>query len=355
MITIYSEKHRLRNAKTELFGGVLVAPYENPSRADIILERVKSEKLGEIIEPDEFGMEPVLALHDAGFVEFLQTAWEEWSQTEYKGEAIPTCWPARRMSTRIPNYIDGKVGYYALSSETSISEGTWEAAIASKNVALTGAELLLKAHSGTSVSTPLNANSAQGVFSLCRPPGHHAAFDMFGGYCFLNNAAIAAQWFRDNGIERVAILDVDFHHGNGTQDIFYQREDVLYLSLHGDPRDAFPHFSGYSDETGQDAGVGTTFNCPLPPGTNFKTWCNKLKDSLTKIDQFGADVLVVSLGVDTFEKDPISFFKLKSEDFLSIGQLLADLNLPTLFVMEGGYDIKELGINVVNVLQGFEG
>jgi len=334
---------------------VLVAPYENPSRADIILERVKSEKLGEIIEPDEFGMEPVLALHDAGFVEFLQTAWEEWSQTEYKGEAIPTCWPARRMSTRIPNYIDGKVGYYALSSETSISEGTWEAAIASKNVALTGAELLLKAHSGTSVSTPLNANSAQGVFSLCRPPGHHAAFDMFGGYCFLNNAAIAAQWFRDNGIERVAILDVDFHHGNGTQDIFYQREDVLYLSLHGDPRDAFPHFSGYSDETGQDAGVGATFNCPLPPGTNFKTWCNKLKDSLTKIDQFGADVLVVSLGVDTFEKDPISFFKLKSEDFLSIGQLLADLNLPTLFVMEGGYDIKELGINVVNVLQGFEG
>jgi acetoin utilization deacetylase AcuC-like enzyme len=356
MITIYSEKHRLRNAKTELFGGVLVPPYENPSRVDIILERVKSEKLGEIIEPDEFGMEPVLALHDAGFVEFLQTAWEEWSQTEYKGEAIPTCWPARRMSTRIPNYIDGKVGYYALSSETSISEGTWEAAIASKNVALTGAELLLKAHkAGTSVSTLLNANSAQGVFSLCRPPGHHAAFDMFGGYCFLNNAAIAAQWFRDNGIERVAILDVDFHHGNGTQDIFYQREDVLYLSLHGDPRDAFPHFSGYSDETGQDAGVGTTFNCPLPPGTNFKTWCNKLKDSLTKIDQFGADVLVVSLGVDTFEKDPISFFKLKSEDFLSIGQLLADLNLPTLFVMEGGYDIKELGINVVNVLQGFEG
>jgi acetoin utilization deacetylase AcuC-like enzyme len=158
MITIYSEKHRLRNAKTELFGGVLVPPYENPSRADIILERVKSEKLGEIIEPDEFGMEPVLALHDAGFVEFLQTAWEEWSQTEYKGEAIPTCWPARRMSTRIPNYIDGKVGYYALSSETSISEGTWEAAIASKNVALTGAELLLKAHkAGTSVSTLLNA------------------------------------------------------------------------------------------------------------------------------------------------------------------------------------------------------
>ena len=348
MITIYSEKHRLRNAKTELFGGVLVPPYENPSRVDIILERVKSEKLGEIIEPDEFGMEPVLALHDAGFVEFLRVAWDEWSQTEYEGEIIPICWPARRMSKRIPDFINGKVGYYALSSETSINEGTWEAALASKDVALSGAELLLK---GIETET----SAMKGVFSLCRPPGHHAAFDMFGGYCFLNNAAIATQWFRDNGVERVSILDIDFHHGNGTQDIFYKREDVFYLSLHGDPRDAFPHFTGYPEETGQDAGTGTTYNCPLPPGTQFKTWCDKLKESLTKIDQFGAEVLVVSLGVDTFEKDPISFFKLKSDDFLSIGKLIADLNIPTLFVMEGGYDIKELGINVVNVLQAFEG
>jgi len=348
MITIYSEKHRLRNAKTELFGGVLVPPYENPSRVDIILERVKSEKLGEIIEPDEFGMEPVLALHDAGFVEFLRVAWDEWSQTEYEGEIIPICWPARRMSKRIPDFINGKVGYYALSSETSINEGTWEAALASKDVALSGAELLLK---GIETET----SAMKGVFSLCRPPGHHAAFDMFGGYCFLNNAAIATQWFRDNGVERVSILDIDFHHGNGTQDIFYKREYVLYLSLHGDPRDAFPHFTGYPEETGQDAGTGTTYNCPLPPGTQFKTWCDKLKESLTKIDQFGAEVLVVSLGVDTFEKDPISFFKLKSDDFLSIGKLIADLNIPTLFVMEGGYDIKELGINVVNVLQAFEG
>ena len=229
-----------------------------------------------------------------------------------------------------------------MSSETSINKGTWEAALASKDVALTGAELLLN-------------GDEKGIFSLCRPPGHHAAFDMFGGYCFLNNAAIAAQWFRDNGIDRVTILDVDFHHGNGTQDIFYEREDVLYLSLHGDPCDAFPHFSGYREETGQGAGEGTTFNWPLSPGTQFKTWCDKLKQSLAKIDQFGAEVVVVSLGVDTFEKDPISFFKLKSDDFLSIGKLISDLQRPTLFVMEGGYDINELGINVVNVLQAFDG
>ena len=144
MITIYSEKHRLRNAKTELFGGLLVPPYENPSRADIILERLNSENLGEVSAPSEFGMEPVLALHDAGFVEFLRVAWDEWSQTEYEGEIIPICWPARRMSKRIPDFINGKVGYYSLSSETSINEGTWEAALASKDVALSGAKLLLK-------------------------------------------------------------------------------------------------------------------------------------------------------------------------------------------------------------------
>jgi len=332
MITIYSEKHRLRNAKTELFGGVLVPPYENPSRADIVLARVNSEKLGDVIAPREFGMEPVLALHDAGFVEFLQVAWDEWSQTKYEGEAIPTCWPARRMSQRRPDYIDGKVGYYTFSSETSINEGTWEAALASKDVALTGAELLLKANeSGTAISTPLNANSSQGVFSLCRPPGHHAAFDLFGGYCFLNNAAIAAQWFRDNGVKRVAILDVDFHHGNGTQDIFYDRQDVLYLSLHGDPRDAFPHFSGYSDETGQDAGIGATFNCPLPPGTQFKTWCDKLKECLAKIDQFETEVLVVSLGVDTFEKDPDQLFQTEIGRFSEYRQVVSGFKPPYAF------------------------
>ncbi len=178
---------------------------------------------------------------------------------------------------------------------------------------------------------------------------------LYGGYCFLNNAAIAAQWFRDHGARRVAVLDIDFHHGNGTQDIFCEREDVLYLSLYGDPREAFPHFSGYLEETGQGAGEGTTFNRPMLPGTRFEAWCNTLKEALEKLDQFGAETIVVSLGVGTFEQDPISFFKLKSDDFLTTGKLIAELQRPTLCVMEGGYDIEELGINTVNVLQGFEG
>lgn len=340
VLTIHSEAHKLRDSKTELFGGELVYPHERPSRVRYILDRISETGLGEVREPRDFGIEPILRVHDAGLVEFLRTAWDEWIKTGYKGEAMPICWPARRMAVRIPDYIEGKMGYYALSSETSISAGTWEASLASAHVALTGAEII--------------DSGANSIFSLCRPPGHHAARDMYGGYCFLNNAAIAAQYYLDHGADRVAVLDVDFHHGNGTQDIFYDRGDVAYLSLHGDPRDAFPHFLGYSDETGQGDGEGCNFNYPMNPGTGYDKWGSALEDALSKIGKFGAEVLVLSLGVDAFEADPISFFKLTSDDFTSCGAAIAELRIPTHFVMEGGYDIDEIGINTVNVLQGFE-
>jgi acetoin utilization deacetylase AcuC-like enzyme len=201
----------------------------------------------------------------------------------------------------------------------------------------------------------LVAGGARAAFALCRPPGHHAASDMYGGYCFLNNAAIAAQMFRDQGAGRVAVLDVDFHHGNGTQDIFYGRDDVLFCSLHGQPEDAFPHFLGYADETGSGGGEGFTVNYPMPPGTPFAIWGAALDDAIARIASYGPDALVVSLGVDTYKEDPISFFKLDSPDFLTMGDRIAKLGLPTLFVMEGGYAIDEIGLNTVNVLEGFEG
>ncbi len=340
MKTIYSEKHKLRDAKTELYGGELVMPFERPSRAQYIYDRIKAVGLGPITAPNEYGLDPITRIHDAEFVEFLQQAWTLWQAEGFKGEALPTCWPARRMSNKKPEFIEGQLGYYALAAETSLTDGTWDAAYASAQVALTGAEDIMAGHH---------------AFALCRPPGHHAAIDMYGGYCFLNNAAIAAQSLRDQGMDRVAIVDVDFHHGNGTQDIFYTRDDVLFASLHGDPMHAFPHFLGHADETGQGKGVGFTHNYPMPPGTNFETWRAALADALTKVTQFKPDALIISLGVDTFETDPISFFKLKSDDFTTYGADIAALNLPTLFVMEGGYDIAEIGINTVNVLTGFEG
>lgn len=341
MLTVFSEKHALRNAKTELYGGELVPPFECPVRAEYVLAHLKKVELGKVIVADEFGLDPITRIHDPAFLDFLEQCWRDWQAEGYRGEAIPTVWPARGMQQRIPNHIGGRLGYYAMAGETAISNGTWEAARASVNVALT-AQAVIK-------------NGASEAFALCRPPGHHAAGDMFGGYCFINNAAVSAQAFIDQGASRVAILDVDFHHGNGTQAIFYNRSDVMFLSLHGDPKDAFPHFLGYEDETGSGAGEGFNFNYPMSPGTNYKTWESALDDACKKIANYSPDALVISLGVDTFEHDPISFFKLTSDDFKRYGATIGALKLPTLFIMEGGYAVDEIGLNTVNVLQGYEG
>ena len=282
----------------------------------------------------------VLRAHDQQFVEFLRNAWADWVAAGNRGEAIPDCWPARRMAQRRPNGIAGRLGYYAMAGETSISAGTWEAASAAVDVALSAASVL--------------RDGARAAFALCRPPGHHAARDLFGGYCFLNNAAIAAQFLRDHGAERVAVLDVDFHHGNGTQDIFYSRSDVLYVSLHGDPSEAFPYFSGFADEAGADAGEGYNINFPLPRATGFGLWQQTLATALACIRRYSPDALVVSLGVDTFVRDPISFFRLESSDFSTYGGMIGACRIPTLFVFEGGYAVADVGVNVVNVLAGFE-
>lgn len=342
MDIIYSEDHRLRASKTELYGGELLPPFECPERMDYILEAIRKRNIGAIHDPKDFGRAPITAIHDEGFVTFIETCWQEWQEAGFKGEAIASVWPSRSMpSPRIPSFIDGKIGYYTLASETSISGGTAEAAYTSAQVALTGADLI-------------SSGSSRKIFSLCRPPGHHASKDQYGGYCFFNNAAIAAQHMRDQGASKVAILDVDFHHGNGTQAIFYDRDDVLFLSIHGDPVDAFPYFLGYAEETGEDKGAGFNVNYPLPPKTPYSKWSEALDDALGKITSYGPDALIVSFGADTFENDPISFFKLTSADFMDMGKRIAALGLPTLTVMEGGYAVEEVGTNTVNLIEGLE-
>ncbi len=340
MLTVYSPDHKLRNARTELYGGELVPPFECPERMEYILDRIGQVGLGEVIGPEEFSIKTIHRIHDPAYIEFLQDCWQEWEKEGFQGEAIPTVFPSRGMQHRIPDFIEGKMGYYAMAMETSISDGTWEAARASVNVALTAQSRV--------------AQGAGAAFALCRPPGHHSASDLYGGYCFINNAAVAVQAFLDQGAARVALLDVDFHHGNGSQAIFYGRSDVMFLSLHGDPRHAFPHFLGYADETGEGEGEGFNHNYPLGPGTPYPTWGEALKDACNRITTYAPDAIVVSLGVDTYEKDPISFFKLKSEDFRDYGRTLAALKLPTLFIMEGGYAVEEIGVNTVNVLTGYQ-
>jgi acetoin utilization deacetylase AcuC-like enzyme len=340
MQVIYSEDHKLRDAKTELHGGLLVTPFEGPFRAEWILLAVREAGFNDVVAPQHYGLETALKVHDAGFLAFLGKAWDLWEAAGFEGEAIPTSLPVRRTQLRIPRNIDGLLGYYANAIETSITKGSYEAALASMRCALTGADHINNGH--------------RFAFSLCRPPGHHAGIDLYGGYCFINNAAVAAQRFLDNGAQKVAILDVDFHHGNGTQDITYKRDDIFFASLHGDPVDAFPYFLGYADEHGEGAGEGFNQNYPLPPGTPWDVWSAALDDALARIRTFGAEAIVVSLGVDTFEQDPISFFKLTSTDFIRMGEKIAKAGVPVLVCMEGGYGVPEIGLNVANVLKGLE-
>lgn len=341
MKTVYSEDHRRHFPQGELFGGELVTPFERPSRVEHVLDRLRLQGFPKPIEAGPIEMAPVERIHNADYLAFLETAWDEWRAAGFKGEVIAASIPARRMQLdRPPVFIDGKVGYYCLSSETAITGGTWDAARASC-AAMQGAQRIV-------------SGGERAAFALCRPPGHHATADMYGGFCFLNNAAIAAEMFRMDGAARVAVLDVDFHHGNGTQDIFYNRGDVLFASLHGAPEHAFPYFLGHSDETGAGAGEGTNFNYPMPPDTTYATWAEALDDALAKIQNFRPDALVVSLGLDAYKDDPISFFRLESPDFTDCGRRIAKLGLPTFFVMEGGYAVSEIGVNAVNTLEGFE-
>jgi acetoin utilization deacetylase AcuC-like enzyme len=344
MQTVYTEAHRRQDGHSELFEGRLVTPFEMPRRAEIVIGRVREVGLGEILAPKEFGLAPVQRIHDRAFVAFLRDAWQDWVATGREFDALPHVWPVPGLmpsgQRRLSDSIDGKLGYYAIDAGTPIVAGTWEAITASANVALTGEQIL--------------AEGASAAFALCRPPGHHAGSDFYGGYCFFNNAAIAAQAMLDRGMKRVAILDVDYHHGNGTQQIFYSRSDVLTISLHADPRQEFPYFLGYADETGTAAGEGFHLNLPLPWGVDWSGYGTALDHALARIRADAPEALVVSLGLDTFEHDPISRFKLKAEDYPRMGQKIAGLKLPTLFVFEGGYAVDALGVNAVSVLTGFE-
>ncbi|MCV3210827.1 histone deacetylase family protein [Mesorhizobium sp. YC-39] len=340
MKTVYSPRHALQDAQIEFIRGKSVPSFEMPQRAELVLERIKAVALGPVVEPGSFGLEPLLAVHDPDFVEFLSTIWETWSAESGQIDAFPNAWPpprSRRIRTKRPG---AELGRYCIDMSSPIMAGTWTAVTSAADAALTATEIA--------------AGPERMAFALCRPPGHHAGRDYFGGYCFINNAAVAAQNLVDRGARRVAVLDVDYHHGNGTQDIFYERADVLVASIHADPETEYPYYSGYADETGDGPGEGFNLNVPLAWGSAYGEYKPALDTALARIAAHGTEALVVSLGVDTFDGDPISRFKLQNADFLSMGRAIASLGVPTVFVMEGGYAVADIGVNTVNVLTGFE-
>ncbi|MFN8458352.1 MAG: histone deacetylase family protein, partial [Anaerolineae bacterium] len=338
MQVIYSETHRQHDPPFEILeGGQKVPVFESPARLDRILAALNRTGWANLCPPDDFGLEPILAVHTQDYVDYLRTAYGEWqkqggelgSQTDTT-VLLASTFPPRR-SGRKPTSIAGLAGYYSFDLSCPIVAGTYAAARTAANCALTGAERLWAGDSA--------------VFALCRPPGHHAGRDYAGGYCYLNNASIAAKYLSSLSGGRIALLDIDYHAGNGTQDIFYDSAEVLTISLHADPEYQYPYFSGYVDEIGAGAGVGFHRNFPLPPGTDDVVYLHTLNQALNLITEFDPHYLVLSFGADTFGGDPLGDFALTTPGFTAIGASIATLDLPTLIVMEGGYNTEALGEN----------
>jgi acetoin utilization deacetylase AcuC-like enzyme len=345
MLTVHNPVHHLHAGRHEMYRGRLVPCHEVPDRLDHVLAELKRRPLGELRVPAEVSMDVLRRIHSGRYLDFLSKAWDDWvalDPANAQVDALPSVWPVRGFRDDVlPDNFAARMGLFSFDAGTPLTAGTWQAARAGAACAVEAAQAV--------------ASGAQrSAFALTRPPGHHAGADFFGGYCFLNNAALAAQTLRDGGFDRVAVLDVDYHHGNGTQSIFYARGDVLTVSLHGDPRTEYPFYLGHADERGIGDGEGANLNLPLPRGTGFARWRAALGAGIEAIGRFGAQALVVSLGVDTFEGDPISSFALRSADYLQVGSDIAALQLPTVFVFEGGYAVAEVGVNAVNVLEGFE-
>jgi acetoin utilization deacetylase AcuC-like enzyme len=349
MLTIYNALHQLHQGRHEMFRGRLVPCHETAARLDHVLAELHRRPLGPLRVPelDDDALDDALArIHDPRYLHFIEHAWRDWialDPANAERDALPSVWPAPGMRFDVlPENFAARLGLFSFDAGTPLTAGSWAAARGGAACAIDAA----RAVSGGEV---------RAAFALSRPPGHHAGADFFGGYCFLNNAALAAQTLREGGAQRVAVLDIDYHHGNGTQAIFYARADVLTVSIHGDPRTEYPFFLGHADERGAGAGEGFNLNLPLPRGTGFARWREALRDGLNAVQAFGAQALVVALGVDTFEGDPISGFTLRSADYLQVGQDIAGARLPTVFTFEGGYAVAEVGINTVNVLEGFVG
>jgi acetoin utilization deacetylase AcuC-like enzyme len=329
---------------------------EQPRRADILLACIEVARLGPISPARDHGMQPIQEVHSADFLAFLQEAYarqEHWKQDS--GPVFPETFPIRPARHRTTHPV-GRAGYYSFGTGSPILPGTWQAAYWSAQVAITAADRLL----GSDELGKAEPNA----YALCRPPGHHAGADIYGGFCYLNNAAIAARYLQQRwgavmphhipaNKQRIAILDIDYHHGNGTQEIFYRDPSVLYCSLHAHPDDDYPYFWVGADESGEDEGLGTNFNWPLKQGSTDGEYLQTLEKALGGVQHFLPCCLVVSLGLDIAAGDSVGGFCITTEGFEQIGKRIAALQLPTLIVQEGGYLLETLGQNAVAFLQPF--
>jgi acetoin utilization deacetylase AcuC-like enzyme len=352
MRAVYSPAHLGHETTFETVMGVQVPANEVAERIELIRAALEADGGFPIEPPVEHGADPIVAVHDPGLVRFLEEAWPEHRRAGIDRQAvIPESLGVRGLAEgmdagggllREPRFIGGRAGFWAFDTSSPIVAGTYRAARAAVDVALTTVDLVLD-------------GGERAAYGLCRPPGHHAARAMYGGYCFFNNAAIAAEAIARRSGEPVAILDLDFHHGNGTQQIFWRRGDVLYASLHGDPDQQYPYYLGRADETGEGPGAGTNLNVPLPAGTDNDAYLAALQPALDATSAFGGSILVVSLGFDTYAHDPICDFALTTDVYHEIGTRVAAIGRRLVVLQEGGYYRPALGENARAWLRGAEG
>jgi acetoin utilization deacetylase AcuC-like enzyme len=338
---VAGDAHRAHDPPYEVDYGEVVRPvYERVERAERIRDALAAAG-HPLVEPAPHGIEPVLAVHEPGLLGFLEQGWAAWRADGGPEVLIPDSFPIPRLGRGGGRDLGGGVGrpgWFCFDTATPMVAGSFPAALAAADAALTAADLV--------------AAGAPAAYALCRPPGHHAGPGYYGGFCFLNNAAIAARSLQRLG--RVAVVDIDFHHGNGTQDVFWEEPEVLYVSLHGDPAGHYPHFTGAADETGGGPGAGTNRNLPLPDGTGDDAYLEALAEAMAVVAGFDPATLVVSAGFDTFAGDPIGAFQVTTGGFRRIGAALAAAGRPTVVVQEGGYAVEALGANALALLRGVQ-
>lgn len=333
---IYDHRETKHAPQFYIKNGKLGGNLDTPKRSETLLSAFRAVNM-DVIDAVDFGLAPVIDVHTERYVRFLQRADEHQRLEAASGELVPTV--TRKGDTGVyPSSLVGQLEWHMFDTYSPISSTSMAAAIGATNSALTAASIL--------------KSDGRSAYALCRPPGHHAHADYGGGYCFFNNAAVAAEFLSKDG-SRVAILDIDADHGNGTQSIFYDRPDVLHVSLHADPALSYPYFTGHASETGSGPGLGVTLNIPLPIGTTDDAYLDALNGALEQISRFDPAYLVIALGVDGHAEEPNRLFALSSHGYSRIGNAIASLGKPTMFTQEGGYNLKNVATNVLATISPF--
>ncbi|RWC53716.1 histone deacetylase family protein [Mesorhizobium sp.] len=335
MKIVHSEGHRSHDPQMFICNGRLEPSPERPERADVLLASALAAG-HEALKAKPTDASVLRRVHTARYLDFLENGINEWLALPQAGpEIVPTTHP-NRFASRYASHIVARAGFHLAGTAAPVGRGTWAAARSSIDIALNIGSLI--------------ASGERRAYGLCRPPGHHACTDMAWGFCYLNNIATLAESLRMQGAEHIAILDIDIHHGNGTQQIFYDRPDVMTVSVHADP-DKFPiFFSGYADEVGSGAGAGFNLNLPLKPGSDDSAFVDAISVGMRKVRDFGPDVLLVSLGLDAYRADPLSVFEVSTDGFRRAAETIGAFDGPVALLQEGGYPCSELGDNLVAFL-----